>query len=121
MEWIKKNAVTLIIILLSASFSVATAYQILISDIKILGVFAQETRKIVVEHIEDVKNDPLTEMQLQNKVENLADDVKDHDVKISNHHEEILLNKTLVGIIRADQKIMKQDIKEILSLVKKGD
>ena len=91
------------------------------TNIGVNKVYGQETRKIVVGHIDDTKGQPLTELELQGKVENLEDDVKDHNVKLNAHNEQILINKTMGSVIREDQKIMKADIKEILTLVKKGD
>ncbi len=65
---------------------VATQY-----DIKINRVYGQETRKIVVAHVDDTKGDPLTELQLQNKVDNIEDDVNDLNTKTSKHEGSIIV------------------------------
>ncbi len=44
-------------------------------DIGINLVYGQETRNIAKDHIEGTKGEPLTELQLQNTVNNLREDV----------------------------------------------
>ena len=46
-------------------------------DIGINLVYGQETRNIAKDHIEGTKGEPLTELQMQNKVDNLRDDVNE--------------------------------------------
>ena len=87
-------------------------------DIKTNTLFGQETRIIIVEHIDDTKGDPLTEMQLQNKVENIEDDVKDHNVKIDKHDTMLTQHDKDLAV----QKVQYDNIiKKLDELIKKGD
>jgi len=66
-------------------FTAGSSWMLMKTNVKANTVYGQTTRSIVVAHIDETKGDPLTELQLQNKVDNLEDDVNDHDIKINNH------------------------------------
>ena len=69
-------------------------------------------------HLDDIKSNPVAEAQLVLKMSNIEDDVKDHDIKLNNHETKITENSIMRNVIRQDQLIMKDDIKEILKILK---
>ena len=84
-------------------------------DIKFNTIFGQKTRDIIDKHIEDVKSDPLTEIQLQHKVDNIADDVKDHNIKITKHDTMLTAHDKSIAI----QKVQFDNIIDKLEMISK--
>lgn len=105
------------------AFTAGGAWMSMRGDINNNTLFGQETRKKLNKHIEEVKDSPVTEAELKLKVLNNSDDIQDHDAKIQLHDTKIASNETLVTVMRDDQKIIKDDIKEILKILidKKGE
>ncbi len=66
-------------------FTAGSSWMLIKTDVKANTVYGQTTRGIVVTHIDETKGEPLSELQLQNKIDNLEDDVQDHDIKINSH------------------------------------
>ena len=84
-------------------------------DIEFNTVFGQETRVILVEHIDDTKGDPLSEAELQHKVENLEDDVTDHNAEIIKHDTMLIAHDKSIAI----QKVQYENILEKLEMISK--
>ena len=87
-------------------------------DIEGNTVFGQETRTIVVKHIDDTKGEPLSKLQIQNKVENIEDDVADLSIKTNKHEDSIV-------VLDRDMAVQKVQYENIINkldeLIKKGD
>ncbi len=71
---------------------VAALWYALVGDVKMNAqVIAVHTTQItdnksaINTHVDETKGEPLSELQLQNKVDNLMDDVNDHDIKLNSH------------------------------------
>lgn len=100
------------------AFTVGTAWMSVIGDIKTNRVFGQETRTQLVTHIGETKGGPLSELQIQNKVENIEDDVADHNEKINKHEDSII-------VLDRDMAVQKVQYDNIMSkleeLIKKGE
>ena len=79
------------------------------------GLYGQETRTIVNTHIVDTKGDPLSEIQLQNKVENMEDDVTDNSTKINKHEE--VIHKLVIS--EAVQQVQNVSIIDKLEMIAK--
>ncbi len=78
------------------------------------GLFGQVTRVIVTTHIDDTKGDPLSEIQLQNKVENMEDDVIDNSIKL-NKHEKVIQQLVISEAVQQMQNVSIIDKLEMIS------
>ncbi len=81
-------------------------------------LFGQENRSIINTHIEDTKGEPLSKLELQNKVENIEDDVVDLSFKTNKHEDSIVVLDRDMAV----QKVQYDNIiKKLDKLINKGD
>ncbi len=84
-------------------------------DIGINLVYGQETRGIATAHIEGTKGEPLTELQLQNTVDNLREDVNELVLDTGLNTDGRILHDKVMAV----QELQNEVILEKLDLILK--
>ena len=83
-------------------------------EIGINLVYGQETRNITAAHIEGTKGEPLTELQMQNKVDNLRGDVNELVVDTNLNTEGRILHDKNYAVQELQNEVILEKLEEIL-------
>lgn len=84
-------------------------------SIKVNLIYGQETRKIATAHIEGTKGEPLTELQIQNKVDNLRDDVDELFVDTDLNTDGRFLHDKNMAVQALQNKVILEKLEQILN------
>lgn len=82
--------------------------------IKIQTLYGQETRNITTAHIEGTKGEPLTELQMQNKVDNLRGDVDELFVDTDLNTDGRILHDKVMAVQELQNSVILEKLDEIL-------